>query len=672
MSIKKLFCLLACTLILLSALPVSSGAAFTGNERVVIVLDPGHGGGNIGTAANGVGEKVFTMRMATLIKQHLEANGSFIVHMTRTGDYDLEICERGMYANDVNADALISLHFDGSTDTSQHGVTVYTSIFDQYALTALGNSIASSVASSVGLSSNGVRRKADTEGYYWNAERQWDIKDPSLGTLSDYYGIPTWAAKFGIRSMIVEHGFMSNPSDRNIIFSDGAVEKMAKAEADAIIAYYTNHTHSYSAPVRDFPSCCVFQGKTSEHCTVCGHRRNIQLLPAAPDNHYWETSTVNVPASCGHDGSVTRTCRITDNLIDKGYKKIAPHTVTEVIPAPSQHNYAVIEKVDATHTVDGFIRYSCKNCGNTFSETLAAEGHNFQYVSYTAPTCTEAGGTLYRCDGCGEERTDTEAALGHKYVVIDGKEPGCEEAGSKISECSVCKNKKTEELAPKGHNKSNCVRVEPTCVEPGSLTGICPDCNAEISEVIKALGHTYTETVIKEAACTQGGEVHVKCSACGEEHTESTDATGHDCRLVLYTAPTCTESGSSLFICSRCSESFSGSLPAVGHDMRTVSETEGSIFRKGERHMACAVCGETVTEEVSAPIVSYLIYGFALISALLLAASIVLSVVAVLKRRRTDDESSPKIDLVIDSVDAIDSPAPQPQTDEQPEEIEKQ
>ena len=324
------FCLLPLT-------AAKSNAAFTGSDKINIVLDPGHGGSNIGTAARGIGEKVYTFKLANLIRDELLKNGSFNVYLTRTGDYDLELYQRAEVANNYNADILISLHFDGSPRSSDRGVTAYTSVFDAYAAVNLSQSIAQSVASSVGLSNNGVRRRYDTAGYYWNFEKQWDCQDSSLGTLSDYYGIPTWCAKFGIPSIIVEHGFFSNASDVNILFSNGALEKMAKAEAQAIINYYTNHQHTYSAAKRDFPSNCIYTGKQSEHCSYCGHRRNVALIDPNPSNHYWVYKEYKA-AACGVDGRSVLECRITQNLKDKGWEGTV-HTATEIIPAPTDHTF---------------------------------------------------------------------------------------------------------------------------------------------------------------------------------------------------------------------------------------------------------------------------------------------------------------------------------------------
>jgi len=329
---KKYISVLLCLILLLTAIPVTvSAGAFSGEDKINIVLDPGHGGSNVGAAARGVGEKTYTYQLATLIKEKLEANGSFNVYFTRTGDYDLELYERAVVANRYNADILISLHFDGNADPGVRGVTTYTSVIDSYAATTLSSSIAQSISSATGFVNNGVRRRTDTAGYYWSFEKQWDCQDPSLGTLSDYYGIPTWCAKFGIPSIIVEHGYLSNSGDVAIICAEGGIEKIAEAEAQAIIGYYTDHTHTYSAARRDFPSNCVFTGKQSEHCSVCGHRRNVTLLAEDLSNHYWITKE-STPASCGVDGKVYSECRISANLRAKGWEGDL-HTSTVIIPA---------------------------------------------------------------------------------------------------------------------------------------------------------------------------------------------------------------------------------------------------------------------------------------------------------------------------------------------------
>ncbi len=639
MPVKKLICLIIAAALLLVSLPVTSFAAFTGDERVVIVLDPGHGGGNIGSAYNGVGEKVYTFRLATYLKQFLEENGNFIVYMTREGDWDLELCERGIFANTHNADAFISLHFDGSTDKNQHGVTVYTSVFDYAALVTLGASVASNVAASVGMSSNGVKRRPDTQ-YYWSTEYQWDIKDPSLGILSDYYGLPTWGAKFGIPTMIVEHGFLSNPSDGALISSGTTIEKMARAEADSIIAYYTNHTHTYGAMKQDYPSNCMFVGKQSEHCTVCGHRRNIQSLAPAPDNHYWENE-VTVPATCGHDGSITRVCRITNNLIDKKYKNITNHESVQIIPAPTQHDFAVISEDAATHTKDGYIQYKCKTCSETFKDILYAEGHTWESIGHADPTCTTDGGTTFRCTVCSEEFLEVDArAYGHSYTVTDETLPTCTEDGVRTSVCSVCSHTSEEILPSTGHDTSLCESVSASCTADGYLRGECSVCSEKIDEVYPAAGHSFSRVVKKAATCTEGGESHKECTVCGETADETTSPLGHYYLMTSYIESTCDRKGAAEFVCDRCGAHTAGTMAIAEHSYEITSEKASGLFSAGEQHLTCEYCSDSITQKFSFSCVDIAVRVFGCISVLCLAGSVTVLAIFIIRRKKNNEIAS--------------------------------
>lgn len=585
---RRIIAAFAAVILLIFSFPVTSLAAFSGDDRIVIVIDPGHGGYDPGASSGGVGEKDLNLRLATLIRDRLAANGSFSVYMTRSSDTYLSLAQRGVFANSVNADLLISIHFDSDSGASWgSGVTAYTSVLDKYALISLGNSIASSVASAAGMSNNGIYRRADNQQYYWNAERQWDIQGVNTGVLSDYYGIPTWCAKFGIKSLIIEHGYMSNAGDFAKITAAGTLEKMADAESAAIVSYFTNHAHSYGASETDFPSNCVFQGKSSERCTVCGHRRNVALLPAAPDNHYW-INEVTSPASCGRDGSVYHECRITKNLNDKGYP-IANHTETKVIPAPQDHNYVLKETVAATHTEDGYNRYECSLCGYSFKDILKAEGHSFKFVLSSEPTCTEAGGNLYRCQVCSYEYRDGPAAKGHDFEEIIKKEPTCTEKGEKELKCKVCGETRTEELPALGHDMK-----------------------------------TVSETA---AACTEGGEKITECSRCGEKKTEVFEKLSHNYLLTAYEPATCGKSGSAQFVCKNCGSITEGTLKAATHVWQEKESTPAGFFTKGTVLQICKNCGAMETLTVKPEVLSSPAYIFAAFSFLLLAAAVALAVI---------------------------------------------
>jgi N-acetylmuramoyl-L-alanine amidase len=92
------------------------GPPAPGTNRV-IVIDPGHGGANVGThsALDGRLEKEFTLDWAKRLKPLLETNG-WTVFLTRTGDSYVTNASRVVFAEAHHADLFISLHFNSTAD----------------------------------------------------------------------------------------------------------------------------------------------------------------------------------------------------------------------------------------------------------------------------------------------------------------------------------------------------------------------------------------------------------------------------------------------------------------------------------------------------------------------------------------------------------------------------
>jgi len=97
-----------------------------GTNRV-IVIDPGHGGANVGTHSlvDGRFEKEFTLDWARRVKPLLETNG-WKVFLTRTNDSDIALSNRVHFAEAHHADLFISLHFNSAApDKIQNGLETY-------------------------------------------------------------------------------------------------------------------------------------------------------------------------------------------------------------------------------------------------------------------------------------------------------------------------------------------------------------------------------------------------------------------------------------------------------------------------------------------------------------------------------------------------------------------
>ena len=98
-------------------------ALFDAYKRM-IVLDPGHGGREIGArGADGTLEKAVAMELAQLIAAELQRD--YKVKLTRTDDYHVDLNNRTALANHLNADLFVSLHTGGSFVYGTAGPIVY-------------------------------------------------------------------------------------------------------------------------------------------------------------------------------------------------------------------------------------------------------------------------------------------------------------------------------------------------------------------------------------------------------------------------------------------------------------------------------------------------------------------------------------------------------------------
>ncbi len=495
-------------------------AASGDSERPVIIIDPGHGGADGGTTAGYRYEKTYNLIIAQHLRDLLLDHGGFEVYMTREEDIYLKFLPRALNIVEHNADLLLSLHCNSSTVDYANGALVITSRLDDYAAFALGEDILTRISEATGLRNKGVETHKDTGDslgvYYWDSEKNWDMPGASyLKTISDYFSMTTWSSKFGIPSLIIEHGYLSNPGDRDIIDKNENLLKLAEAEAAALIDYYYGHTHTYTAEkVVDFPSNCSMNGTMSYHCTVCGIKKDTEPLPAAPDAHFYRQSA-SMLATCGTDGFIEYVCQISFNLNDKGYTTPV-HTQREILPK-KEHRYQTAYEIPPSCTETGRADYCCDNCGDTYSETTPATGHSLN----------EGGGCVV-C-GMGLEttalETETETATPaspddclHAFEVHSRTAATCEEAGVISSVCTLCGEEKTETTAAVGHDLIVSTDTPAECTKDGYYRARCHRCGEETMETRTALGHDYVP-----ADDERGGEIPMECSRCGDRTTHTVE-----------------------------------------------------------------------------------------------------------------------------------------------------
>jgi N-acetylmuramoyl-L-alanine amidase len=102
----------------------TSNQSGVSNQKITIVLDPGHGGYDNGAKGpEGTFEKTVTMAFARILAQEL--NKTYEVVMTRTDDYWVDLLTRTAMANHLNADMFISIHTGGSFLQQAGGISLY-------------------------------------------------------------------------------------------------------------------------------------------------------------------------------------------------------------------------------------------------------------------------------------------------------------------------------------------------------------------------------------------------------------------------------------------------------------------------------------------------------------------------------------------------------------------
>lgn len=102
------------------------GAGPAGGQAVgVIVIDPGHGGHDIGARGpDGTLEKDVNLALARLVADRLKKKG-FQAWLTRTGDYGLNVFQRTAKANRAGGDMFVSIHTGGGFSFKKGGVDVF-------------------------------------------------------------------------------------------------------------------------------------------------------------------------------------------------------------------------------------------------------------------------------------------------------------------------------------------------------------------------------------------------------------------------------------------------------------------------------------------------------------------------------------------------------------------
>lgn len=223
--------------------------------RPVVILDPGHGGIDPGTAsADGVTEKEVVLAFAKTLRQKLEAKGDYQVYLTREGDTFLALRERVEFAQSKGANLFVSIHADSFPKHANEasGATVYTlserASDDEAKELAAKENFSDAIA--------GVELPTDRDEVVANilidlAQRETQNRSivfarSVVGEMSaaELHRKSLKSAGFrvlkspDVPSVLLELGFLSNPDDEKRLTSETWRAAMAEKVGAAIDAYF--------------------------------------------------------------------------------------------------------------------------------------------------------------------------------------------------------------------------------------------------------------------------------------------------------------------------------------------------------------------------------------------------------------------------------------------------
>ncbi len=209
-----------------------------------IVIDAGHGGFDRGgIPGQRVAEKTMALDVAQRVAKKLRTAGYRVI-MTRDSDVFVTLGNRVAVANSLRDSEFVCIHFNSATRAGANGIETYYYRSDSAGLAA---NIHRQVVSQTTSDNRGIRQR----GFYV-------------------------LRKTSVPSVLVECGFLTNPTEANLVLQSSYRERLAQGIADGVrgrpnppnrpvLSEITHVSSSYAGSYNDFVS------STPERPTVTHH-----------------------------------------------------------------------------------------------------------------------------------------------------------------------------------------------------------------------------------------------------------------------------------------------------------------------------------------------------------------------------------------------------------------
>lgn len=233
----------------------------------VVLIDPGHGGEELGAMTRvwvkkkgakktkNIYEKDLALKLSKKVKKYL--NKKYTTYLTRSFDRTVTLYERSAMADTVKADLFVSIHFNSSTESKSHGFETY--YLDNHADVAIKkvenvenkyldgaektvNQILIDLVIQKTVSASKKLAKSIHSNLQQTMPKKFKVKD--RGIKPGLFYVLALSKRPGV---LIEAGFMSNHKEVTKIRSEKYLNAYAKSIAKGINEYLSK------LPQKDVP-----------------------------------------------------------------------------------------------------------------------------------------------------------------------------------------------------------------------------------------------------------------------------------------------------------------------------------------------------------------------------------------------------------------------------------
>lgn len=266
---RKLHKIKLLTFLFVSFFCISASAQ--SNNKFKVTLDAGHGAHDYGAIYNGHIEKNITLAVVLKLGKILEANPNIIVNYTRKTDVFIELVERSSIANRADANIFVSIHCNANKNPAACGSESYVMGLNK---NASNLAVAKSENAVITLEKDYKQKyegfdpnnPSSTIGITLMQEEYLDNSISLASKIQDEFGQISRKVR-GVKQapfmvlhkaymprVLIETGFISNPSEGEYLDSEAGQQEVAEAIARAIISYKKEYFGANSGDVIDRPS----------------------------------------------------------------------------------------------------------------------------------------------------------------------------------------------------------------------------------------------------------------------------------------------------------------------------------------------------------------------------------------------------------------------------------